>query len=513
MGHRLRVDVWGVVRKKRSWILFPGLSPDNSFGVFNNTIDVLLKAMLERYYNCEVGDGVFEPPIVPAPGAYAQLNQFAQLLLERMPRCRVLPCCEVVDCYTGPKRAVYQRAMDSLEGEAVSRRDARLSSFSKFEKCDLRKAPRCINPRNPRYNLELARYLKKFEKILYQKIAKVWGDGPTILKGYNSAEQARILHGKWKSFSDPVAVGLDAKKFDMHVSDVALSWEHSVYDGVFNSRKLRRLLRMQIQNNGVAYCEEGRIRFRIRGTRSSGDMNTASGNCLIMCGALWTWRHTNGLNFKLVNNGDDCVAIMERDELCSFQDGLIEYFVALGFRMKVEPAVDIFEQIEFCQTNPVFNGHEYLMVRNPRTCFIKDPMCIHPMQTHRVMQSWCTSVGDCGAVLNQGIPVLQEFYNVFLRLGDGVRNPKMTANIFRGEGRLYLKAGMTKYTSEITSDARLSFYLAFGIDPDHQVMLERYFSMYKCDITKRMDPIHSGGDVVSKSLPMLHYDYEPVLWV
>ena len=178
-------------------------------------------------------------------------------------------------------------------------------------------------------------------------------------------------------FADPVAVGLDAKKFDMHVSAQALMFEHNLYNEVFHSKKLKRLLMWQIRNKGKAYTQDGELSYEILGTRSSGDLNTALGNCYLMCAMIWSLAHSLSIKIQLANNGDDCVVVMEREDVECFVHAVPEFFSRLGFRMKIEQPVDCFECIEFCQTNPVFNGASYTMVRNPRTCLVKDAMCIH----------------------------------------------------------------------------------------------------------------------------------------
>ncbi len=468
---RLRISLNGCGRKKRTWILIQGVSPRNTMGVFNNTIDTLSRALLERYYQCEVSPGVFEPPLKPQPRAFKRLKLFEDSLISIMPY--VFPVSsrlEVVEMYHGSKRRVYQRAYESTCSKRCCRDDARLVGFSKFEKTDINKACRCINPRDPRYNLELARYLKRFEKCVYKYIGKLFGH-PTVIKGYNSYDSARLLREKWDSFEDPVAVGLDAKKFDMHVSKEALQFEHNLYNRVYRSKKLKRLLSWQIRNSGWAFTQDGQLEYSITGTRSSGDINTALGNCYLMCAMIWELCRSLAIRTHLANNGDDCVVFMNRSDLRAFIDAVPGYFEELGFRMKIEQPVDEFECIEFCQTNPVFNGERYCMVRNPRTCLIKDAMCIHAMAGDG-LRKWLWAVGECGGMLNAGIPVLQSFYRAYRR--SGIRC-NLTEHVFRGEGRLVLAKGLTLQDRKVTSDARVSFWRAFGVSPDAQVDLECYF--------------------------------------
>jgi hypothetical protein len=500
----LQISNSGYPRKVRQWILIQGISPQNNYGVFNNTIDVMARALLERYYNCEVAPGVFETPLQPSKGAFDKMSLFRKRVLKHMPRdFPVASRRQVVEMYYGPKKVLYQNAYERSMGEPCSKEHARLVGFSKFEKTDIGKACRCINPRDPIYNLELARYLKGAEKVYYKSIAKVFGH-TTVIKGMNSLETAKILKEKWDQYGSPVAVGLDAKKFDMHVSETALKYEHSFYERVFHSRKLTRLLSWQRRNVGHALCKDGYLRYRINGTRSSGDINTALGNCILMCAMVWTYAKEKGVSCHLANNGDDCVVFMEEDDLNKFVNGLDKWFESVGFRMKVEEPVNSFESLEFCQTNPVFNGTDWLMVRNPKTCMIKDAMCIHSMNGKNALRKWLWAVGECGGALSQGIPVLQSMYRSFRR--NGIRSSaKFQEHIFKGEGRWYARRGMKCVDLEVAAAARHSFWVAFGIEPDSQIALEKYFDKL---VIGEVGPRVHEHDEMHSMRDYLYYDYE-----
>jgi hypothetical protein len=74
-------------------------------------------------------------------------------------------------------------------------------------------------------------------------------------------------------------VGLDASRFDQHVSHAALKWEHSVYNSWFKDKEFARAISMQLINEGTGYTDEGKIKVEVEGCRMSGDMNTSAGNC------------------------------------------------------------------------------------------------------------------------------------------------------------------------------------------------------------------------------------------
>lgn len=475
----IRVECDGQPRKCREYHVVSRMGDNHELGVYNNSVHSVERAMLERYFLCCV-DGKFLPP-VRAPRANwcsVELQSFRRSCVEFVrPLATVLTLREVVQCYTGAKRRVYENALRSLLRTPINRKDSYLRPFTKFEKQKLTGAPRIINPRSPRYNLELGQYLKKSEKLFYKAINETWGGHTphTVIKGLNSLDAADVMRQKWQQFECPVAIGLDATKFDMHVSVNALAFEHSFYNMVFEAPKLARLLEWQLDNRGVAYCPDGKVSFRMPGTRSSGDLNTALGNCIIMCSTMWAWCKRQGVRAELANNGDDCVLFCESSDLLRIMSGLPEFFLGLGFRMTVEEPVYTFEEIEFCQSHPVMLKSGWCMVRNVRTCLRKDPMCLIPIQNERVWQKWLGAVGECGMASVPGCPILQSFYSAFARAGKKCGR-KFQAHLFRNTGVLE-RMNDVKDT-EITPEARVSFYRAFGITPDYQIAVESYFDNF-----------------------------------
>jgi hypothetical protein len=297
----------------------------------------------------------------------------------------------------------------------------------------------------------------------------------------NVYEAATCIRQKWDRFNCPVAIGLDATKFDMHVSVPALKYEHSFYTAIFpRSRELRRILSWQLYNRGTAYCADGKVKFCMPGTRSSGDLNTSLGNCILMCAMVYSQARASGVEIELCNNGDDCVVIMERANQRQFMQGLLARFTRFGFRMEVEPPVYEFEQIDFCQSSPVWTASGYVMVRNVRSCFKKDPMCLVPIQNDRVLAKWRTAVGDCGAAITRGVPVMYAWYNAFRRNRVEYSEGFLDSIIKNSSVRMRMRS-VGELSTEITPDARCSFYYAFGINPNEQIALEAYFDSLVID--------------------------------
>lgn len=145
-------------------------------------------------------------------------------------------------------------------------------------------------------------------------------------------------------------MGLDASRFDQHVSQDALKVEHKVWNRMTPGTcrpHLRRLLSMQLQNHGIAYLEGLKVKYTTDGCRMSGDMNTSSGNCMLMCLMLGSYLDTLKIKYRFANNGDDCVVIIDKRNLSKISN-LQTWFLKMGFTMKVEKPVFEFEKIEFC---------------------------------------------------------------------------------------------------------------------------------------------------------------------
>lgn len=483
-SHRLQILRNGQPTKTRKYHVISRMGPPSRFGVFNNNVSSVERALLERYFLCDV-KGTFLPPLRVDKDAYEtnDLSLFRrQVVKMTLPHATRLSLREVVQCYSGAKRKVYDAAYVSLCRTKFNSKDATLRSFTKFEKQSIDKACRIINPRSPRYNLMLGKYLKKLEKPLYYSINKAWGGHTphTVIKGIDVVEVATVMKSKWNRFKDPVAIGLDAKKFDMHVGTEALGYEHSFYNGIFRSPELARLLKLQLVNKGVAYCDDGLVRFRIPATRSSGDLNTSLGNCVIMCSLIWAFCRELGVEAELANNGDDCVLFCERADEARVRESVESWFESKGFRMEVEPTVDQFEEIEFCQSHPVWDGTTWRMVRNVRTCLIKDPMCLQPINNERSLRKWMWAVGTCGLSLVPGIPILGSFYRVFER--HGVRTTKRHIDhIFKNTSMVERTGNLTDLYRPPTAESRASFSAAFGITPDYQIALENYYDSVTID--------------------------------
>lgn len=461
----------------RVYYALPCVMGESEYGIYNNTVDAACVALTERYMNLKV-DGVLTEPIKCEAGAFGAeaITDFAKAVARKCSNPHVYSRSDVVEMYTGEKKMLYALAEASLLHEPLTIRDSFLKTFIKFEKCNIEKAPRIINPRSTRYTLELARYLKRLEKSAYRAINKIFKSHTehTVIKGLNIVDSANVIRNKWERFLDPVFVGGDITKLDMHIGVPALQFEHSIYNMIFRSRKLKKLLKWQLVNRGRAYFRDGSVSFKMEGTRSSGDINTSLGNVLIVCAVIYVACKEMGLDCELINNGDDFGLIFERERLAEVLAYLPGCFRKHGFLLTMEKPTSTFEKLEFCQCKPVFDGTTWRMCRIPQTVFKKDTICTVAIPNQKMWASWLAAVGDCGSFLTKGLPVLSEFYAMYKRSGSDYTDAQYQ-RIFKNTSAFQSRHNCQNFNATITEEARYSFARAFGILPDMQRELENYF--------------------------------------
>jgi hypothetical protein len=309
------------------------------------------------------------------------------------------------------------------------------------------------------------------------------------MKGLNAFQQGTHFHNAWVRYQHPMALMIDASRFDQHIKTGLLSWEHSVYLAMFgNDPYLAQLLRWQLKSTGFCRVEGKVLRYTVEGGRCSGDMNTAMGNILVACAGVYAWLESQGSlsKVRVLDAGDDCCIIGEDVDIRRLAPTLQPWFSQIGLIMKVEPLVDVLEQVSFCQTSPVYDGHAWRMVRDPRVSFSKDA-CILYSRYLRDLTSYCSAIAYAGCSLTSGLPVLQEYYTA---MGAGKALSPPDDEQLLDTGFFRLAKGLTPRRRLVTAEARVSFWRAFGIVPTLQVELEARYSKQGLP-----DPVAETGEV------------------
>jgi len=477
--------------KVREYMRISRISQDIQIVPFNNDIDTLHRAVMERVFLVKE-KGQFVSPPRPTKNTFeARLSPSFDILKQFLPSTAPLNYQATLGTFAGRKKKVYENAYQNIVGGHNSiRDDALVNVFVKYEKTDrtskIDPVPRVISPRSPEFNLRLAKYLRPIEEKIFDALGELFGT-KTVMKGVTVEDTAHYLQQKWDMYKNPVAVGLDASRFDQHVSIDALRFEHKVYLQCMKSTKhkngLANLLQYQLRNRCRGDTADGWLKYTTEGTRMSGDMNTSLGNCILMCLMIHAYAKHVGVDLQLANNGDDCVVFMEKRDLEKFSKPLDTWFREMGFNMVVEEPCMRFEHIEFCQTRPVFDGIKWVMCRNPTTATTKDSVLLkHPNNlSPGFIKQWYDAVGTGGLSLAGGLPVLQEFYSMMQRSGARLRRNRRNKLVsmssvemlpwYMRESAIYGKRGY----ATVTPEARESFHAAFGITPDHQECIEDHY--------------------------------------
>jgi hypothetical protein len=419
--------------------------------------------------------GAFPPPtrINDMLPSYQWLRRVSRNL-----RCSRATRQEIVDSYSGLLRARYEKAMISLEEEPLSvYHDSRLKPFLKAEKFNsqLKMAkPRMIMPRSPRYNLELARYLKPLEHELWGRLRspRRWGVGASrvVAKGLNQTQRANLILRKFRGIRDVVVVEVDGAQFEAHVTRQVLMLEHSVYRAKFADPRLKNMLDAQLELKGTT--SHG-IKFQRPGARASGDVNTGMGNSIVMLAAVdTTMTELSGgrFPFDLLVDGDNALLFFPREHL---------EFVRANFRRTItevsgqEATIDgeafIPEHITFGQCQPVqITENSWTMVRNPWKVISNSFSGYRQWDKHLYACRVSKSIAQCELSLAQGVPVLQPYFLHSLRHFDKYRESSDDSV----REMFYLGARRMTTGRPITALARSSFELAFGIGVRSQQALE-----------------------------------------
>jgi len=441
-------------------------SPGAKFGVHNNSVQNLKRGLNERVF---YRDAKHTECVLPIENAFSKMAPFDSAL--KSFRVQAWTMEQVVESYSGRQRTRYQQALDSLRQKPFSRDDAIVATFLKAEKINFSvkvdPAPRVIQPRDPRFNLLFAQYIKPAEHLIYKALGKLY-KYPCVAKGFNAAQTGDIIHRKWSLFKTPVAISLDASRFDQHVSVDALKYTHSVYRKFIKGDDLERCLNLMYVNKGRASCKDGFLTYKKRGSRMSGDMDTALGNCVLMVAMTYSLCNTLGIRHEVMDNGDDITVFMEDVDRSRFLNAVPSWYSSLGFDMKVEGVVNVLEEVEFCQTKPVHRGDQYVMVRL-LTSLNKDLTTLVSPET---VGAWFRAIGECGLALTDGMPLYGAYYKWMCRMGD---SSNMRLHPLWRCGMVNLTHNMYYTGKGVCDIARHSFHKAFGLSPYRQQLLEFEF--------------------------------------
>lgn len=449
------------------------------------------------------------PVVVATPEGNELLGgsfrEIRKVLTHRVGDVRQWDLSQVVESYKSKRlRVRYAKAMETILTDGPAEPDhAKVKAFVKAEKTKSSKLvkPRIIMARDPVYNLELASFLKPIEHCMYGNL-RGWGKlfytrTRLVGKGLNSQERAALIKQKFERVPDAVAFEVDGKSFESHISVAALTNEHKVYTSLLRSRRLRQLLSWQVKTRGKG-CG---VRYQVKGVRASGDFNTGMGNTLIMLSVMHAAFKRLRCRFDALVDGDNAVCFVSRSDLERISDTFPAVCVELGFRMEVGPVASFLEEVVFGQSKPVETANGWTMVRDPLKV-LSHAACGYrhygdPKGGIKVLKS----VALCEGVLNEGVPVLQEYAQWMLKSLGKVK-AAAGAQLESYEYERVLPTALASSGMKlkpISAAVRESFERAWGLSVEAQLDMERRIRGMKLSYGPWLEP-----DLVTSDGIVLH---------
>lgn len=371
-------------------------------------------------------------------------------------KCGTTPFSEIIENYSGSKKQRYRRAYGYLSKHGLQPKHTRVQMFIKPDRFPLSmvsvKPPRAIQFRSPEFNLMMAHYLKKFEEVTYQNLKIGNSKTRNIMKGLNPRARARVFLEKTRSFKNPVFLCLDHSRFDSCIQPLHLKETHKIYMKSVGKR-VYNIVKHQVTNLG--YSKHG-LKYRTSGTRMSGDFDTGLGNCLVNIASILSVVGKVKCDFIL--DGDDAVIITEKEDINKLK---INNFAHFGLITKLNLQQEI-SRVEFCQSRIIFNKGP-IFSRNPIRA-LSHSMISRKYYNTKTVCEYLRGVGECEESVSYGVPILHKLSQI-LQLA----SPKA---FYDSDMEWRMAQGQDMEKVEITSEARMSFYIAWGITPQHQELLE-----------------------------------------
>lgn len=455
--------------------------------VYASTCRNMEIALRGRFNLVKTNDGVWRDPPVPVPGEWEKRSSAFWKKVRKFCKYKLDPMTseQFIESLVGSKRTAYTQALLNLEQLGLLPSHTVVRLFLKKEKQAMKgklfPIPRVIRPMAIEYNCALGVYIKPLEKMVYRVLMGLMG-GPSVSKSMDAFRQAAVAREKFDQlqarFGKVFIQSWDIAKFERCVSvechEALTAIVEKLVNGHKNSRRLRRLLEKQFKVKFVAGMVDGVIRFNCVGTLCSGVMNTSLWAVLLMFIAIVGVGDDLGLvegkDYDIFSAGDDTNTFVPAKFVKKFSQAMPAAFERLGFYLTLDNSTTSFEQMDFCQTRPVFDGTDWRLVRDPTNARGKDVLFIHDLKTEKEWDKARGSIANCGLALCYGIPVMQSFYQY---LGRGLDLAAAKRNEDSGFGRM--ARGRVARVQPITVEARVSFWEAFGITPGHQVALENLY--------------------------------------
>jgi len=448
--------------------------------VHNTDTDTLVRGIVERKLG-RVVNGQLLPNIVPTREIKTTCRKALRRIHRRVGRATLMSRQNVVDCYTGPRKLLYEKAKERLDEGDLKRRHFFQKVFIKYEALDgtakpiPKYKPRVICPRSYEASLEIGRVVKPVEHRIYRAVDRLYG-GRTIVKGLNARERAEVVTECLESFRDPVVIPCDASHADSSVDDACRKVLHSIYRTVLGNLPLIDTIESHRCGKQWMFGESSTHTVRASGYfgLGSGDQDTSLVMNLLMGVLHWTMCDEVEVKCRAVIDGDDTLLVVEREDYGSVARVMQPFFESHGFSMVADPLVDPrveAHKINHCKAFYTWKGDHYIMLRDLSQVLSKDLCTIQNISNAKDFDFFRKAKSDCGLAIAGDMPIYGAFYRMLGR-GAATYTRKHTTGASYRE-----KSWSRDLTNDgvVTAVKRIEIFKQYGITPDTQEALERHY--------------------------------------
>lgn len=242
------------------------------------------------------------------------------------------------------KRRLYQDALDDYYINGTV--NDQVQPFTKIEKLTTSKykAPRMIQARHISFNLQYGRYIKPLELRITKnfRLQHHFGKGtPNQI-----AEKIWKLSNKWLYKTEG-----DHSTFDAHVTIEMLKLTHTYYQACYmGNAELNRLSKRTIVNK----CKSRKgDRYKVKGTRMSGDVDTAFGNSIINIAILKELMSQLNIKGEVIVNGDDFILFTNKPVPIIEAQRILR---TMNMDTKMKESTTCIHTVEFCMNKLVLSA-------------------------------------------------------------------------------------------------------------------------------------------------------------
>lgn len=302
--------------------------------------------------------------------------------------------------YTVKRKDELRRAHTSLSVRGLSRLDAKIETFLKFEKLTGHGDPRVIQPTSDRYLVAIAPGIKAVDKALASGFYE-------FTRGLDYQQLGRLFAEHVSKYADPVCASADYSRFDAHVGPTMLMAEHLVYLTALGDESFSHPLAWQLQTIGRT---RSGIKYHRDGGRCSGHPNTSCGNGILNLLMHRVVLRAANVRASVFVNGDDTLILCERRHAHCLTPAAYK-----SFGMEIEITISEIDHADYCSGRfmPVGNG-EFEFIRDLPKALLKLPWVLRALPP-RAIKTRRHDVFHAELSQNPRVPLLTAFCSYWHR--------------------------------------------------------------------------------------------------